>query len=91
MLEALLLPCFATFAPAAAARIAALVETLNKPDPSPPVPHVSTRLSKFTVTFSESSLITCAAPITSSTVSPFILKAIKKADICASVDSPVKI
>jgi hypothetical protein len=38
-------PCLATRAPAAAATIAAAVEILNVPDPSPPVPHVSTMCS----------------------------------------------
>ena len=91
VLEALLFPCFATLAPAAAARMAALVETLNKPDPSPPVPQVSTRFSILTITFSESSLMTSAAPITSSTVSPLIERETRKADICESAHSPVKI
>ena len=36
------LPCFATFAPAAAATSAAAVEILKLPLKSPPVPHVST-------------------------------------------------
>ena len=35
------LPCFATGSPAAAATIAAAVEMLNEPQPSPPVPQVS--------------------------------------------------
>ena len=38
-------PCFATRAPAAAATIAAAVEILNVPLPSPPVPQVSTIFS----------------------------------------------
>ena len=35
-------PCLATFAPAAAATIAAMVDTFTVPAPSPPVPQVST-------------------------------------------------
>ena len=35
-------PCFATVAPAAAVTIAAMVDTLTVPAPSPPVPQVST-------------------------------------------------
>jgi hypothetical protein len=36
------LPCFATLRPAPATMNAAVVEMLNVPRPSPPVPHVST-------------------------------------------------
>ena len=41
------MPCFATPAPAAAATSAAAVEMLNVFAPSPPVPAVSTRSSRF--------------------------------------------
>ena len=82
------MPCFATLAPQAQATNAAVVETLNIPMPEPPVPQVSTNLSLLTSTLAESFLMILAAPKTSSTVSPFIFKAIKNAPICASVVLP---
>ena len=42
LLETARLPCFATGRPAAATTIAVAVEILNVPEPSPPVPQVST-------------------------------------------------
>ena len=44
--EAARLPCLATAQPQAAATSAAVVEMLNVPDPSPPVPAVSTRSAR---------------------------------------------
>ena len=44
--EAARLPCLATAQPQAAATSAAVVEMLNVPEPSPPVPAVSTRSSR---------------------------------------------
>ena len=48
--EAARLPCLATAQPQAAATSAAVVEMLNVPEPSPPVPAVSTRSSRAGVT-----------------------------------------
>ena len=42
LLETARLPCFATGRPVAATTIAVAVEILNVPEPSPPVPQVST-------------------------------------------------
>ena len=61
------------------------------PIPVPPVPHVSINLGVSVITLADRFRIACAAPKTSSTVSPFIERAIKKAPICASVDPPFKI
>src|SRR5882724_11528026 len=93
------LPCLATLSPAPATTNAVAVETLKVPEASPPVPHVSTSISRSVplsaavssarawtrATFDR---ITCAKPISSSTVSPFIRRAVRKAAICASVAVP---
>ena len=81
------LPCFATFAPAAAATKAAAVETLNAPSEEPPVPQVSSSGREGTCTFSECSRMTRAIPTTSSTVSPLCRSATTKAPNCAAVAS----
>ncbi|MBA7544701.1 hypothetical protein ES705_37062 [subsurface metagenome] len=89
LLETERLPCLATKSPPAAATRATTVEILNVLLLSPPVPQVST------MTFSVKSRlvaflrITLAAPVISSTVSPFILKAVIKAAICAGVVLPL--
>ena len=88
-LETERLPCLATLPPQAATTNAAAVETLNKLAPSPPVPQVSTIFSALMTTGVAKSRITCAAPVISSTVSPFMRKATKKAPICASLAAPV--
>src|SRR5262245_54703840 len=93
------LPCLATLSPAPATTNAVAVETLNVPDASPPVPHVSTSISRSVpvraavssarvCTLATFERITCAKPISSSTVSPFIRSAVRNAAICASVAVP---
>ena len=75
-----LLPCFATFKPEALATKPAAVEILNAPSPLPPVPHVSITFP-FTLILVAFSRITIQAPVISSVVSPFILKAVIKLPI----------
>src|SRR5438552_1290373 len=93
------LPCLATWSPAPATTNAVAVETLKVPDASPPVPHVSISISRSVPlsaavssarawTRATLSRITCAKPISSSTVSPFIRSAVRNAAICASVAVP---
>src|SRR5262245_19521469 len=93
------LPCLATLSPAPATTNAVAVETLNVPEASPPVPHVSTSISRSVPvsaavssarvwTLATFERITCAKPINSSTVSPFIRSAVRNAAICASVAVP---
>src|SRR4051794_12134529 len=81
------LPCFATAQPAPAATNAAVVETLKVGRP-PPVPAVSSRSSRATVTPIARSRIVRARPTSASTVSPFVRSAIRKAADCASEASP---
>jgi len=78
---------FATGTLHAATTTAVVVEILNVFAMSPPVPQVSTVSSGalILVTFS---LITFTAPVISSIVSPFIRKAVRKEEICASVALP---
>src|SRR3954471_6662323 len=80
---ALRLPCLATAQPAPAAISAAVVETLNVVRP-PPVPAVSSRSSRSHSTGVERSRIVAARPASSSTVSPLVRRAIRKAAICVS-------
>ena len=76
------LPCFATGIPAAAITNDAVVETLNVPVPSPPVPTMSiTSVSCFT--WRALLLITSAQAVISSIVSPFIRSAVRNDAICA--------
>ena len=83
-------PCLATFAPAAAATKAEVVDTLNVWMPSPPVPQVSIKwLLSLIATFVERDRITVAAALISSTLSPFWRNAITKPAICAGVSSPL--
>src|SRR5215468_10089338 len=93
------LPCLATLSPAPATTKAVAVDTLNVPDASPPVPHVSMSISRSVPVCATTGLpwartvttfcrITCANPISSSTVSPFMRKAVRKAAICALVAAP---
>ena len=93
------LPCLATLSPAPATTNAVAVETLNVPEASPPVPQVSMSISRSVPvsaavssprvrTRATLSRITWAKPISSSTVSPFIRSAVRKAEICASVAVP---
>src|SRR5262245_12400455 len=93
------LRCLATLSPAPATTKAVAVETLKVPDASPPVPHVSMSISRSVPVCATTGLpwartvttfcrITCANPISSSTVSPFMRIAVRKAAICASVAAP---
>src|SRR5436190_8654398 len=88
--DAARLPCLATTAPAPAATIAAIVDTLIVPARSPPVPHVSTT-GPGTSTPGASSSIAEASPDTSADVSPFDRSATTNAAICAGVASPAMI
>ena len=74
------LPCLATAQPAPAAIKAAVVEMLNVLGP-PPVPAVSTRSSRFTLTCAERFRIVRARPTSSATVSPLARSAIRKPPI----------
>ena len=82
------LPCFATIAPAPAATIAATVEMLNVPRPSPPVPQVSTTSRPSVCSGVTRSRIAIAAPVISSAVSPFMRSAMSNALFCTSVALP---
>ena len=82
------LPCLAITAPAAAATSAADVEMLNVSEPSPPVPHVSTRSECVGVAGVTWARIARAQPAISSGVSPFILSATRNAAIWAGEASP---
>ena len=93
------LPCLATFSPAPATTKAVAVETLKVPEASPPVPQVSMSISRSVPVRPATSSprvrtrttfcrITWAKPISSSTVSPFIRSATRKAAICALVAAP---
>src|SRR3954467_8490976 len=84
---ALRLPCLATTQPAPAATNAAQVETLNVGRP-PPVRAVSRRSSRPTSTERASERIVRARPTSSSTVSPFVRRAIRNAAACASEAAP---
>src|SRR3954449_2415669 len=86
-LVALRLPCLATAQPAPAAMIAAVVETLNVGRP-PPVPAVSSRSSRPHSTRAASERIVLASPASSSSVSPFARRAMRKPAICTSLASP---
>src|SRR5207247_2067485 len=93
------LPCLATLRPAPATTNAVAVEMLNVPEASPPVPQVSTSISRSVpVSPATSSArvrtratlprMTWAKPISSSTVSPFMRNAVRNAAICALVATP---
>jgi hypothetical protein len=93
-------PCLATLRPAPATTNAVAVEMLKVPEASPPVPHVSMSISRSvpvwattpaarTGTVTTFWRMTCANPISSSTVSPFMRRAVRKAVICALVAAPV--
>ncbi len=81
------LPCLATVQPAPAAISAAVVETLNVRRP-PPVPAVSSRSRRRTVTAAAKPRMVRARPASSSTVSPLVRSAIRKAAICTSEALP---
>ena len=80
LLETLRFPCFATGTPPAATTKAEVVEILNVPTSSPPVPTISmTSLSGLI--FTPFSLITWANAVISSIVSPRMRSAVKKEPI----------
>ena len=81
------LPCLAIVTPAPAATNDAQVETFTEPDPSPPVPTMSTA-SAGAVTPSIRARMAVTAPVISSTVSPRTLSAIRRPPICDGVASP---
>ena len=87
------LPCFATFAPAAATTNIDAVEMLNVCDESPPVPTMSTKLSSLpgTTTLVESSRMTCAAAVISPTVSFFTRRPVMIAAVISGEISPAMI
>src|SRR5262245_36329181 len=93
------LPCFATFRPAPATTNAVAVDTLNVPDASPPVPAVSISISRSVParavptsprvrTRTALSRMTSARPMSSSTVSPFMRSAVRKAATWTEVAAP---
>ena len=82
------LPCLATAAPEAAATMAAAVEMLNVPIPSPPVPTTSMIGERRGVTATTRDRIASANPAISSAVSPLARRATRNPAICASVASP---
>ncbi len=85
-------PCLATRAPAAAATNIDAVEMLKVCAESPPVPTMSTRLSRSgTSTLVANSRITCAAAAISPTVSFFTRSPTVNAAIITGVTSPLMI
>src|SRR5215470_12875105 len=98
-LETERLPCLATLRPAPATTNAVAVETLKVPDASPPVPAVSISISRSVParavptsprvrTRTALSRMTSARPISSSTVSPFMRSAVRKAATWTEVAAP---
>ncbi len=84
------MPCFATGTPAPATTIAAIVEMLNVPLRSPPVPHVSTTGVPASTGLANPSAVP-ASPSSSSTVSPLVRSAIRNPPICPGDASPLMI
>src|SRR3954449_6032704 len=84
------LPCLATRHPAPAATNAAVVETLKVGRP-PPVPAVSSNSPGAVSTPAAKRRIVRASPASSSSVSPFVRRAMRKPAICASATSPAMI
>ena len=74
-------PCLTTRAPAAATTSAAAVDRFRLPEPSPPVPQVSTSGGPLedTATGSASSRIAFAKPLTSAEDSPLVRRAASSA------------
>ena len=88
LLVMLRFPCLATAIPDPTATMAAAVEMLKVPEPSPPVPQVSTRSSR-----EDSKTVMClrmapAAPAISATVSPLATSASRNARISSSAQMP---
>ena len=86
--ESARLPCLATLTPQAATMKDARVEMLTVPEPSPPVPQVSSKASPSAGRRTMRWRMAKAAPTTSSTVSPFMRKAVSKLPAWAWVASP---
>mmetsp|Transcript_13263 Transcript_13263/g.25422 ORF Transcript_13263/g.25422 Transcript_13263/m.25422 type:complete len:406 (-) Transcript_13263:86-1303(-) len=82
MLDTERLPCLATFAPAAAARMAEPVEMLTEPIPSPPVPAMSSTPAPQS-TRTALARMAEASPAISSGVSPLARSSTRKAAVCA--------
>ena len=78
----------ATVTPAPAATNAAVVETLNVPVPSPPVPTMSTASTSPTSTFTPALRIARAAPVSASAVTGILASAVRNAASSASATSP---
>ena len=87
--DAARLPCLTTRAPAAAATIAAMVETLTVLARSPPEPTTSTAGPGTSIGVAKSSIVS-ARPASSSTVSPLQRSATTNAACCAGVASPLR-
>src|SRR5690606_4210159 len=85
--EAARLPCLTTRAPAAAATMAAIVDTFTVWARSPPVPTTSTTGPSTCSGVARSSIVR-ARPVTSATVSPLARSATTQAEIWAGVAVP---
>ena len=81
------LPCFATGTPPAAATNAAVVEMLNEPTSSPPVPTIS-MTAPFGSMCAPFSRMTSAHAVISVMVSPFMRSAVSRVAISMSVAVP---
>ena len=81
-----LLPCFATLTPILASSNADAVDILSVFIPSPPVPHVSTQFSTFTLL--DLFLSTKTPPAISPEDSPLVDKSVKKSKISCSFALP---
>ena len=81
------LPCFAIGTPPAAATNAAVVEMLNEPTSSPPVPTIS-MTAPFGSMCAPFSRMTSAQAVISVMVSPFIRSAVSRVAISMSVAVP---
>jgi hypothetical protein len=84
------LPCLATRTPHAAATSAAPVDKFKLPEPSPPVPQVSSSFGKSCTTGTIAARIAAAAAATISAVSPRWRSATKIPPICDGVQAPAK-
>src|SRR5262245_45319575 len=87
-LETARFPCLATATPQEAVTIATVVEMLNVPALSPPVPHVSSRGLRRVWSGGTRRRMASAMPAISGVVSPFIRIATASAPICAGVAWP---
>lgn len=87
-LETARLPCLATATSQLATTIATVVEMLNVPALSPPVPQVSSSGLRLVCIGGTRPRIASAKPAISSVVSPFMRSAIARPAICDGVASP---